>query len=299
MSSSHLSNHNKPGVLAAQASASHRAPRRLSCLLLLPLGLSLLGSGGCVTSEEGRRMQDQLDQLKQVSMKNAVGGAELASKVEQQSEELRKLLEEARRLTTNLADASQKAEKLQTDLMQVQGKFDDLQRQLDASQKAFTEYRAQSDTKLEQIGNALNPKTQPLPDNPEGLFAEAQKRLDARQWNDARRVLDAFVNRYPTDARAAKAQYLIGEAYLGESKHANAIAAFTKVIDNFPKAEDVETAMFKNGQSFYALKYCNEAKTYYQELLRRYPKTKYKNEATEQIKEVTKQAKNKALCQSS
>lgn len=244
-------------------------------------------------------MQEQIDQLLEKSKKTEVGGAELASKVQQQNEELRRLLDEAKRLTTTLADASQKAERAQSDLQAVQGKFDDMQRQLDALQKSFTEYRAQSDTKLEQLVNATTvAKAPPLPDNPEAMFAEGQRKFVAGQWNDSRRVFDAFVNRYPSDQRASKAQFLIGDAYFSEGKFANAIGAFTKVIDNFPKSEDVESAMFKNGKAFSNLRYCSEAKTYFQELIRRYPKTQYKNDASEQVKELTKKAKDKGACQS-
>ena len=39
---------------------------------------------------------------------------------------------------------------------------------------------------------------------------------------------------------------------------------------NFPKTEIVPDAMFKNGMAFYQLKYCSDAKVYFQELLRRY-----------------------------
>jgi tol-pal system protein YbgF len=267
--------------------------------LALPALLGGLLVSGCVTSDEGRRMQEQLDQVIEKSKKTEVGGAELATKVQQQNEELRRLLDEAKRLTTSLADASQKAERLQTDMMAVQGKFDDMQRQLDALQKSFTEYRANSDTKLEQLVNATTTaKAPPLPDNPEAMFAEGQRKFVAGQWNDARRVFDAFVNRYPNDQRASKAQFLIGDAYFSEGKFANAIGAFTKVIDNFPKSEDVEAAMFKNGKAFFSLRYCSEAKTYFQELIRRYPKTTFKGDASEQVKELTKKAKDKAACQS-
>lgn len=181
----------------------------------------------------------------------------------------------------------------------MQGRAEDLQKSLDALQKSFTDYRAQSDTKIEQLVNAsTTAKSPPLPDSPDALYAEAQKRVDGKQWNEARRMLEAFINRYPTDKRGAAAQFKIGEAYFSEGKYANAIGAFTKVIDNFPKAEEVESAMFKNGQAFYALKYCGDARIYFQELLKRYPRTQYKAEAQEQVRELTRQAKNKNVCQS-
>lgn len=52
---------------------------------------------------------------------------------------------------------------------------------------------------------------------------------------DARRLFEAFVNRCPTDSRAAKAQFYIGDAYGGEKRFAYAMGAYPKVVDNFPK----------------------------------------------------------------
>src|SRR5262249_16098823 len=158
----------------------------------------------------------------------------------------------------------------------------------------FQDYRAASDTKLEQL-QSPTAKTPPVPDTADGAFAEGQKRLDAKEWTDARRIFEAFVNRYPQDPRAARAQYHNGEADAGEKPRANAIGAYTKVVDNFPKSEVVPDAMFKNGLAFYALKYCADARVYFQELLKRYPKTTWKHDANEELKKLQRDLKNKAV----
>jgi TolA-binding protein len=240
-------------------------------------------------------MQQQIAQLQQVSRQSS---QELSEKLQRQSEELNKLLDEARRLTTSLADSSQKTDKMQSDLLLLQGKIEETQRTLDAVSKQFTDYRAQSDTHLEQLSNTIATiKNPPLPDNPDGLFAAAQQKLDSRQYNEARRIFDAFLNRYPTDARAAHAQLQTGESYYQEAKYANALIALRKVIDNFPKSEEVETALFRSGQAFFQIKKCSEARTFFLELLRLYPKSHMKNDVNEQIKEIGRVSKNKASCE--
>ena len=259
--------------------------------------------GGCfafVTKEEGRELKQQLEEVKGLSAKNEVRAAELAKQMDAQLRRLKQVVDEATKVVTrNSADVGQTAEKLQTDLGQMQGRLDDLQHAQDALTKQFQDYRASSDTKLEQLTNTMTAaKAPPLPETPDALFAEGEKKLAAMQWVDARRLFDAFVNRYPTDPRAAKAQYDIGEAYGGEKRYANAIGAYVKVIDNFPKAEIVPDAMFKNGLAFYQLKYCSDAKVYFQELLRRYPKTTWKKDAADQLKNLARDAKNKNVCAS-
>jgi len=257
---------------------------------LLPVGLS-----ACVTTEEGQRMQQQISQLQQGSQQSR---QELSEKLQRQSEELNRLLDEARRLTSSLADSSQKSDKLSTEFIQLQGRIEEMQKSLDALQKQFTDYRAHSDTQLEQVSNNIATiKNPPLPDNPDALFNEADRKLVTREFNEARRRYDAFLNRYPQDPRCAKAQLNIGEAYFQENKYANALIALRKVIDNFPKNEEVEIALYKSGQAFFSIKKCTEAKTFYQELLRLYPRTKFKNDVTEQIREISRLAKDKARCE--
>src|SRR5262249_21543108 len=154
-----------------------------------------------------------------------------------------------------------------------------------AFNKNFTEYKAQTEGKLETLLNATtNQKQPPIPDSADAIYNQAQQRFNEKQWLEARRLYGAFVDRFQSDGRAAKAQYQIGESYLSEAppRYANAISAFTKLIDNFPKSEMVPDAMYRNGTAFYALKYCSDARVYFQELLRRYPKTEWKKDTNEQ-----------------
>jgi tol-pal system protein YbgF len=265
--------------------------------------VSMFGLSGCfafMTKDEGRTMQQQIEDVKNQSAKNETRAAELAKQMDTQLARLKKIVDEATKVVTrNSADVGQTVEKMQVDLGQIQGRLDDLQHTSDALTKQFQDYRANSDTKLEQLTNATTAsKAPPVPDTPDGAFGEGEKKLAAQQWVDARRLFEAFVNRYPADPRAATAHSTIGAAYDGEKRFANAIGAYTKVVDNFPKSEVVPDAMFKNGMAFFQLKYCSDAKVYFQELLKRYPKTGWKKDASDQLKNLQRDSKNKALCAS-
>jgi tol-pal system protein YbgF len=255
---------------------------------------------GCATLDDRDQLRAQIKDIREMSTKNEAKAAELATQMDEQLKRLRSIVDEATKVVTrNSADVGGKVDKLVVDLAQVTGRIDDIQHTVDALTKQFQDYRAASDTKLEQLTNTMTQaKNPPVPETPEAVIAEGDKRLAANQFSDARRLYEAFVNRYPTDPHAPRAQFQIGEAYLAEKRYANAIGAFTKVIDNFPKSENVPDAMFKNGVAFYALKYCSDAKVYFQELLKRYPKTNWKKEANEQLKDLAKDAKNKNACTS-
>lgn len=264
------------------------------------LAISTSGCFAFMTKEEGHELKQQIDDVKNLTAKNEVHAAQLAQQLDEQLKRLRSVVDEATKVVTrNSADVGLQVQKLQTDLAQLTGRIDDLQHAQDALTKQFQDYRAASDTKLEQLTNAETvAKNPPIPDNPDGLYAEASKHLQALKWQEARRLFEAFVNRYPADKRAARAQYNIGEAYAGEKRFANAIGAYTKVVDNFPKSDVVPDAMYKNGLAFYALKYCGDAKVYFQELLKRYPRTSWKKEATQQLRRLSKDLRNRAICSS-
>jgi tol-pal system protein YbgF len=272
--------------------------RRFGVLLLLAASTS--GCFAFVTKEEGRELKQQIDDVRTLSAKNEVRAAELAKELDEQLKRLRSVVDEATKVVTrNSADVGLQVQKLQTDMAQITGRVDDLQHASDALTKQFQDYRAASDTKLEQlVNNSSTAKNPPMPETPDALYAEADKRLKASEWQEARRLFEGFVNRYPQDPRAARAQYSIGEAYAGEKRYANAIGAYTKVVDNFPKSEVVPDAMYKNGLAFYTLKYCGDAKVYFQELIKRYPRTSWKREAAEQLKKLSHDQKNKSVCSS-
>jgi tol-pal system protein YbgF len=131
---------------------------------------------------------------------------------------------------------------------------------------------------------------------PDALYAAADKRVGAQRWADARRLYEAFIDRYPTDRRAARAEYEIGDAYAAERRFKEAIGAYTKVIDRFPESDVAADAMYKTGVAFYALKYCSDAKSYFQELLARYPGTSWKSDAARRLVDLGHERGDRAVC---
>ena len=251
---------------------------------------------GCLTLEDGDKLRADIASVRETATKAQAR----AESLESENKRLKTVLEQSTQVVTrNSADVGGRVDKMQQDLAQINGRLDDLQHSEDALTKQFEDYRAASDTKIEQLTNTLTTaKTPPIPENADAVMQEADKRLSEKQYVDARRLYEAFVNRYPKDARAPKAQFDIGEAYYAENRYANAIGAYTKVIDNWPKSNVVPDAMYKNGISFFALKYCSDARVYFQELIKRYPHTSFNKEAQEQLHKISKSMKNKSMCAS-
>lgn len=74
-----------------------------------------------------------------------------------------------------------------------------------------------------------------------------QKLFDAAidEWN-------TFLRKYPTDARADKANHYLGTCCLQEKRYPDAIAAFTTVVTKYPKCELIDQSMLNLGIAQYA-----------------------------------------------
>jgi len=135
-----------------------------------------------------------------------------------------------------------------------------------------------------------------LPDTPDALYAEAGRQLAAHQWSKARRLYGAFVGLYASDYRATRAQYQIGETFAGEKRFAEAIGAYTLVLDRAPEGDVAPDAMYATGIAFTALKHCSDAKVYFEELLARHPHSARENDAEQRLRELARAKSDKALC---
>lgn len=281
---------------------------KLTSVGRLALALSLpLSSGGCfmyATREDFQIAQKDIAELKEkLKKQDETHAAELARLNSETSEQLKKMKEATDKatdvVTRNSANLGQDVDGLKQQLAALTGRVEVNENSLKGLSTSFNDYRAASDTKLEKLEiQQPTAKAPPVPDTPDGLYNEAKKHYDAKEWGEARRLLDSFINRYSSDARHPSAMYLLGDTYFQEKKFPAAIGTFGKIIDLYPKSEIAPDAMYKNGLAFYALKYCGDARIYFQELLRRYPKSEWKKDANEQIKKITKDIKNKELCQS-
>ena len=270
----------------------------------LPVSVALAAlSSGCfwfTSKQEGVELRRDVKDLQALASANQQRSTEVAKNLDIESHRLHEIIDRATNvLERNSADVGDTVQKLLLDMATLMGKLDELQRSNDAVTKQFQEYRAATDTKLEQLTNELTKvEHPPIPETADGIWSEATRFQAAGQQADARRLYEAFVTRYPNDPRAARAQIGIGDSYVSEQRWANAVGAYTRVLDNFPKSEAVDDAMFANAGAFFALKYCTDAKTFLTEELKRYPKTAHRKDIDKQLKAIGAAAKNKAVCSS-
>ena len=68
------------------------------------------------------------------------------------------------------------------------------------------------------------------------------------------------------------------------------------MLDNFPRGDATDAAMYGMAHSFLELKYCTEGEAYLQDLTKRFPRSPLVEKAKKKIKELKKIKRNKKLC---
>lgn len=95
----------------------------------------------------------------------------------------------------------------------------------------------------------------------------------------ARAVAQRFIKDNPKNDRVAEAWYRIAESYQNESDYKNAAAAFQDVIDKFGQSTWAPWSMLRQGECFDGLGKPDQARLFYCDVVKVYPKSKAAKEA--------------------
>jgi TolA-binding protein len=248
-----------------------------------------------VTTGEGAKMNADIHQLRERLDTMEVRDKDINEKVAQ----LRVVLDQATALLgRNSADLGARVAKNETDIAAMTGKIEEakylvgeLQKQVAQATQAQQQLQANQQRIVERVAPTM-------PEDKESLWKEAQRRLSEGQREEARRFLRSFVQRFPSDPRAAQAQLQVGISFVQELKHSNAAAEFSNLIQRFPRAPEVPEAMWQLAEAFVVLKFCSDAKAMYQDLARRYPKSPRAAQTKVRLRDLRKIARDKQLCTS-
>jgi TolA-binding protein len=278
-----------------------RTGRPLASTALRFLALSgLLSLGGCfafTTRHEGDLLRKDAAALR-ARVDELTGRVPeiiaATARSESQVKQLQDVLDRTDRLLrSSSADVLADVQKIREDLNSLLGQVEEFRVGLTKLDKAMTEYRAKNDVKLEQMQTTSPTAAAPVPTDKEQLWSEAERKLSAGQYDEARRLYRSFTDKFPSDARVDNARYKLGDSYFLEKKFAAAIGEFTKLIDAAKKGDDaVDDAMFRSGEAFAELRYFCDARVYFQQLPVRFPESPFVKEARSLAKDMALKAKN-------
>jgi TolA-binding protein len=250
-----------------------------------------------MTTGEGEKMQAEVADLR--ARLDEIDKRDKEYK--EQVVRLKKVLDEATSLLTrNSADVGAKVAKSEQDIAALQGRIEEMAHAQEMAARQSADEHNRFETRLaglEQTQTKIVDKVAPtMPDDKDQLWHQAGQRLASGQRDDGRRFYRVFIQRFPQDPRAPQGYMAIGMSFVQESKYANAVAEFQKVLDQFPKSPEVPEAMWQLAHAFTELKFCTDARSLLADLMKRYPHSSRAADAKDELKRIGKLPK--AACSS-
>lgn len=121
--------------------------------------------------------------------------------------------------------------------------------------------------------------------------AAFQKGLDfvqTAQYAQAVAAFQQFMKQNPKSPQTAEALFWIGECRYASRDFQQAIKDYQKLADQFPKAALTPTAVLKQGDSFLNLAMKEEAKIFWNKLIREYPSSTEAQQARNKLESLSK-----------
>ncbi len=270
--------------------------KRASACALLVLLVSGPGCFWVTTKHEGEEMQDRIKALEDRTDKAEASDAERSKKLDEALDQATKLL------TRNSADLGTQVDKISDELATISGKVEILSRNMDALRGGdaagqLAAITARLDALERQLGISTKGGTGTAPTVDKAtLFGQAQQKLQAGEFAEARRLFRAYVQAFPIDDKADDAQYGIGEAFYKEKDYEHAIAEFQRVIDSYPNGDMIDDAFMEAGTAALENKWCVDSAAYLGELVRRFPQSPFVKSAKQKLDYIAKHKKDAKDC---
>ena len=271
----------------------------IPCLAVLWAAQGLLG---CVTTaEQGRRMKARIDahdarladleaRLDQQDAKLAEAMQRLDAKITEMNQALEKLGLAARK---NDAEFGVTVDRMLQELQEVRGGLEQLRHELDRQAKDQAALKEEMERRFASLGGkeglaayeAEKEKAKaPLPEEPAKFLALARAHHEKKEYDEARRLYQAFLKKWPKDPLAAEAQFGLGQSWYEEGAWRPAILEFNTFRETYPKHAKVPDALLRIGDAFAKIDLKPEAGKFYDAVVRNFPKTKAAGEAKKKKK---------------
>jgi TolA-binding protein len=277
--------------------------------LLLRATFLALVTTGCVLQSEGRLMQadikalrSQLDAVKsgidedREALRSAIVRAE--KKTLEVQEALDALNHSARRTD---ADLGVQLDTLQRSVQQLTGNFEEISYKLDRIEKSAP---ANPTAVVAPVAPPPTESGEPivarptLPSNKREAGDIVSKWVlskDPAQREDGKRLANEALVKWPKDEGVTDViRIALGDRLLEEKQYNKAAVEYKKVLDAFPKGARADSAMFKIAQTFALMGATPDAKVFFEELVRRFPKSSHVKEAKAQLSALDKPKSKKS-----
>jgi TolA-binding protein len=273
------------------ATASVVIARCRSPRLWLAAGLSVvLVVPGCATKKDLRLLRDEMVALQ----------AHQDSLFRQAQMQNRLLLDTLRaNLSVQMDAAGQTSHRFQ----QLEQQLERTEAVLQQMQLSMTNFTDRLDRQIatnptgpprtgSQLGNPVAGNGTAVADSSAGqgeadqAYSMGMEKMAAGAYTTARNVFELFLDRFPTDPRAADVQFQIAESYAQEADYTRAISELEKLEVTYASTNRERSAQALLRAGIIAEERLNDparARQYYQTVVRRYPETEAHTDAAARL----------------
>jgi tol-pal system protein YbgF len=224
---------------------------------------AVLLAAGCAPRGYYVNTQAQLDSLMVVQGEMMKHIASLDRKVESTREGVQSTRASS---DTRLNEVAQRLEALEGKFEASDMRFTQLTQKVDAVKQKLT---AADSARIAAGGRPDST----LGVDPEVLYQAAYSDYLAGRFDLARAAFAEYLRRFPETEVSDNAQYWLGECLYATGDFVGAIAEFEKVSQNYAKGDKVPAALLKTGISYARLRNTDEAKRYFETVIKKYPKS--------------------------
>lgn len=276
--------------------------KRAALLLLLPV------SACWVTVERGRQMEERIARaeednrlaVKQLDEQRSVLRDRVAEADRKIAEVQRKLDELNAAARRTGADLAVEVDKLREEVARLRGVTEEDRHRLEAAVAALDKLRSELEGRfaalkgagaLEEYEAKRKVEQMKLPSDRGALFSLAQEQERGGDKGAARELYQEYARRWPSDPRAADAWFRVGELQYGAQRYREAILAYGKVAEGFPRSDKVPDAKLRAGEAMVALGLPEDAKGIFEDVVKQYPKTTAAKKARKRLADLAPRKK--------
>jgi tol-pal system protein YbgF len=118
------------------------------------------------------------------------------------------------------------------------------------------------------------------------LYSNGLRDLTGRKYDLAMQEFTDYLKYYGTTDLASNAQFYIGEIYFTQQKYDQAIDAYNRVLDNYPKSIKLPPAHLKMALALIAMGQKTSGVRELRSVVRSYPGTEEERRARTKLKEL-------------
>jgi len=239
---------------------------------------------------QGVEQQRTMDEQKEVVR-------ERVAKVDQKIQEVQAKIDELNQAARRSgADLGVQLGRLQEDFTRVKGDLEVAQHKLAEVEKGVASLDQKTEGRFAALKGAgaldefeARQRMSALPKGEErgSLLAMAQKAEKDGDAGVAREMYEEYARKWPTDPRAAEARFRSGQLAFGQKRWREALLAYGKVAEDFPRSDLAPEAMLGAADSMLKLEMKDDAKAVLEQLVSKYPKSKAAAAAKERIAELS------------